>query len=350
MNALVPVAPEQLAAWNEVVEASPHATPFHIWEWLDFLERYQEVRVLRLGLYEKRRLTAVFPLAIGYRWGLRMGGSPLYIHGTPYLGPLSAGGPLTPHLWNCIRTYLRSRFLPFVRMFLPPSVDSHQLSLPSGFRIVQRHTHVMDLLQSNTELWANLNRNRHRNIRNAEKSGVRVEIIMSDFSEQSLDLYRELLRTLYTRQNLPVPYPDVFYRDITRVAPTNLPVYLALAFVNNALVAATLGVSFKGTYYDLDAVRDPAFDHTSAKSLLQWRHIERAKTDGLRRYDFVGSNIPSHAQHKASFGGTLTTYACVEFARPAAVFGVRDAFGRYRYSIRGAVRRLSGSFRPSPQQ
>lgn len=261
---------------------------------------------------------------------IRIAASPFLAADTPYLGLLLRGG-CPKAAFGALASYQDEAHIHFMRLL---QRDDWQQGVPahSGFDLTQKHTHTLDLTQTEEQIWEAMEGRCRTAIRKAEKSGVRV--YKADTAD-SVGVYYDMLDALYRRQKMTTPNTSGFFHDLWRdFHQRNLALFLAQ--LGDEIIAGAIVVHDNDRFYYLDGVSKPEHHAICPNNLVQWNAIRYAKACGGRIYDFVGSDIPRLANFKKSFGGKLVTYTCVERSRSKWVTLARRYFPLYK-QLRGRL-------------
>jgi hypothetical protein len=165
-----------------------------------------------------------------------------------------------------------------------------------GFRQTTRYTYVIEDTSDPELVWAETRENIRTDIRKARKQ---VEVI----EDTSIDRFLAQQKATFLRQNKPLPYPEATLRvlDAECVKRGSRKILLAVDPEGNIHASAYL-VWDKGTVYSLLRGSDPALRNSGSTSLVVWKAIEFASTQG-KRFDFAGSWHESIERFVRAFGG-----------------------------------------------
>ena len=316
--------------WDRFVSNHHSGTIFHTTAWLHVLATTQSVRVLRLGFYRGNELCAVMPLLVRCIWPLSVAASPFIVEDTPYLGMVADDGDIF-HVLEVLSSFLKHRGIHFVRIIQRNAILTQDA--PAGFKLIEKHTHVLNLCRSEDEIWNQMEGKCRTHIRKAIKSGVSIEMANS---RSCLDAYYEMLRQLYAKQGMTNVNGSDFYLKLWDLfSPDKL--FLILARIDNELIAGAIIVCDHNRWYYLNGASRSDYNHLSPSNLLQWEAIRMARSRGGLQYDFVGSDIERLAKFKKTFGGDLVTYSCLEHATYPIVECIRDRYPQFK-SIVGKVK------------
>jgi hypothetical protein len=323
--------PEWDSAWTNIVAVHPRATPFHQADWLRVLQRTQHLEFVPLGITQNDRMIGLLPLFVKRYGPLRVGGSPFIVEDTPYLGPLIDHIPLGAVL-EALRRWATQKRLGFIRLLLPPITPG---SAPgcrpatSSVRatLIEKRTHILDLTLGTDQLWRNL----REGCRGAIKKARRAELeVIRAVTPGAVHDYYMIAAKLYRAQGRRHPNPRELFQELFERFSPSKAVSLLLARHHGQVIGGVLLAYANGTLYYLDSASDLEGKRLQATNLLLWEAIRHGVAVGAERFDFVGSDIPRLAQFKASFGGSVHPYWCVEITNSRLASGLRRAYPRWK--------------------
>lgn len=176
----------------------------------------------------------------------------------------------------------------------------HCLRIPFG-------SHVIDLNQTEEELWGKIH-SKHRNvIRKSEKENVEIR----SGGMELLDDYLLLDEATWKRSHVAGSGREYYARQLETMGE-NIRVYVAY-WNGEPQAGAIFHVNRAMCYYMYGASADAPV--TGAANLLQWTAIRDMKAVGVQRFSFVGCRIDEDEnskyhgiqRFKERFGGTLET-------------------------------------------
>lgn len=234
----------------------------------------------------------------------------------------------------------RNRGFDMVRVEPWGGVDATMLR-PRGARptaaIQPQFTWVIDLIQSEEALLRGLSENRRRNVRTAERKGLRIRR-SQDPSEA--DRFISLLGATAERGHFNV-HADRYYRVLLDTLLPRGAASLYFADTGGDPFAGIIGFHQTNAAYYAHAAADQQRSRTlSAPGPLAWRMLLDARAAGCTRYDFWGVAPNDSAEHpwaglsrfKRGFGGNLH--------RTAGTWDV--PLSRPKYALYRVARRLLG--------
>ncbi len=186
------------------------------------------------------------------------------------------------------------------------NTDLQSILGEEGFRqnvSAQQRTAVLDLTYSLDELRGSLTRHWRSNLKRAESNGLEV---VEGSTEDLLDEFAELYHQMRERKDAGWIPPIHYLRQIQRELNPGMKAQISLCRHQGKTVAGLL-VSALGekSFAWLAATGDAGLE-VRGSYLLQWRAIQRLKSEGVRSYDLGGINEVTHpgtAQYKLGLCG-----------------------------------------------
>ena len=286
----------EFARWDEFVRRSPQGTLFHSTLWLE----NAGVPFRLLGCFRGGELHGGFALSLA---GQRAAGRP-HPAFTPYLGilyPQSNSKYVTEisnnkEIGTAFATFLKGEFSRVEEMpFAPEAVDL-QPFIWQGFEVELRYTYRL-ALNSLEFVLDNMDAGRRRNLLNAEKQGVQIEIGAA-FAE-----VLRLRQISFERQGLITTDGPTASRFETALRGANrCQVFLARSREGEPLGGVWIAWDEKRAYY-LVGGYDHAAKSNNAVALAMWRAIQFTAVDlKLLSFDFEGSFFPAVERFFRKFG------------------------------------------------
>ena len=198
-----------------------------------------------------------------------------------------------------------------------------------GFIFEDHLNFLIDLSLPVDDVWRNFRSNARRNIRRAEKSNVKIEVIenLADLSEAY-----QILRKVYSRIQVPLPDKTMFEAGFEILKPKDM-MKIMLAKVDGIPIGTLTLLIHKGTitYWYTGILRE--FASFRASDYLVWHAIKYGSEHGLQTFDFGGGGKPGEQygvrDFKAKYGGEL-----VNFGRNTKIHSpVRYQLSRFGYNF-----------------
>jgi len=171
----------------------------------------------------------------------------------------------------------------------------------NGFEEMARYTYVIDLTQSEEELWGALRENIRRESRKARKQ-LTVE------ATTDIEACIALIGKSYARQGNPNPFDSLPMRRLNEACAQRGRREILVARDESGALHATLYLVWDSnvTYY-LAGGADPELRTSGAHSLLVWEAITRSKARSME-FDMTGSMVESIERFFRAFGGQQRVY------------------------------------------
>ena len=276
-------------------------------------EAYAKIgfKVFYLGFYEGTKLEAV---AMAIKHPAKRG---------TYLE--IPGGPLfdfdddrSDELLDELREFAKKEDCVFVRL-RPNLTFSETYSTRFkglGLKVAPMHIHpdctsILDLTQSEDDLLKNMRRQTRYDVRQAEKQGIKIEILKSQ--QDYKDFYACQTQTA-KRQGF-IPSSEDFILALRESFGKDIRLYRAKNKEGETLAYAIVLLE-KPTAIYIEAASTPLNRRQPGAQALQWQIIKDAKSLGLENYDLFGIAPDNNKKHRYSgvttfkrgFGGNTINY------------------------------------------
>lgn len=305
------------AAWyHQRAGRWPGQSPYHHPSWLEAVAAGSSHQIAIIGFRDGPHLVGAMPGFLTHRGPLRLYGSPLRGTMTAYLGPIgdlpmdqpNAAADLIEATGHFIR---RTWLVQYAEITLPTAPVDY-MTLGAGWRSDSTGSYVVDLRPGREAVWANLKARCRRNIRKAERLGLRI-VPLTDTA-----LYYRMLVDTYRRRETVPTFSERFYQSILeRLVPLDLLWAWGVEY-QGTIIAAGLFLHDEDQIHYLSGASLSEYRTIPASYLLHWQAMTSAMAAGLSAYDFVGRGIPSIDQFKEAFNPAPTDYWSVNWAsRPA---------------------------------
>lgn len=310
--------------WDHGVDRCENGTMFHHSAWLSVVEKGLGIELVKMGLFKGNDLVGLFPFFERKICGFRIAGSPLYVETMPVLGPI--GSYDVDEFVNTARQFMRDKRIRYMRIFFNHLVERH--CNPTEYvRFHEKTTHVNRLTVSKDELWNNVKMQCKNKIRKGEKNNLKI-IFDDDLS--NLQEYLLLVKKLYADQGVCSPKPSKLYEQMSVANKEKKIVKVMFAAHEGKIIGGLILALNNKTANLIDSAILSEYKKLQAGNFLSWNAMEWCMRNGFEYFDFTGSDIERISEFKASFGGELKRYSCVEIANPKLIFKAREAYGRNR--------------------
>ena len=252
--------------WRDLLGRALFKTFFHSLEWEEFLEK--EFRWLKFERYLWRNSALLSFASVG---GKKLVSHPFCEYG----GPL----PLIEKIDG--RVFQKDLFeefkTPFKISFHPKLLDYFEgMEFPEN----QRETYLFENLhlQNQDQLWAKLDRNRHRAIKTAENQGLEIGICQS--AKDLEDLYAFYVKNL--KEHRALVYPFSFFRFLFQ----NKEAEILLVKKGKKLVGGNIFLFYDKVIHSFLCGFDKKYKNLGAHSLALWSEIKEGRRKGAEAFDF----------------------------------------------------------------
>ncbi len=174
-------------------------------------------------------------------------------------------------------------------LVIPASTNTIFRTYPDGAEHAPYGSYVLDLTSPEDVLWKGINSSHRRQIKRAQKNGVRVK-----HGTGHVDVVHALVRDTFRRSKMPFMSASEF-RKMTLALGDNVRVLVA-EYDNRVQACALLPFSKHAAYYAYGGTVPELA--TGAMHLLHWEAMCWLREQGVRRYDFAGSRIDPEAGSK----------------------------------------------------
>lgn len=292
--------PEEYPLWDALVEESPQGNVFCRSWFVDSIAT--DVRIL--ACFMGGRLVAGIPLHFERRLGLNFCRMPPLVHTWGVVMAPFEGKQVTvfSHQMKVLTVLAeelaKQKF--FIQAFHPTLTNW----LPfywNGFRQVTHYSNVIEDLADLQRIWNDMEGNARRNIRKAEKSGIRVVPCNSE-------LVTAMVEKTFTNQHKPLFYSPAHFERLSKAAMRH-DAGACFATVDPSgtpHAAAFVLWDHKRAYY-LAGGADPQLRASGAASLLLW-HMLKFTSDKAMAFDFAGSVVQQIERFFTGFGAKLVPY------------------------------------------
>ena len=286
--------------YNEL--ALKHGTIFNTHEWTNIFSN----NIRKYGIYSKKgELLGGFFTYKERKFGMSFYRNPPC---TPTIGPFikieSKKHVTLMDNWKKVLQLMADFFdkIPFsvLSASLDKCVVDTQPFYWKNFKVIPGFTYVIDLAQSQDDIWGGFSTAHRNHVKKAIKDSLVVKQIHDMRTVESL-----VLKT-FSRQDKRANH---FYIKKILFEFSNKNNSFAFAtFRNDVPIACSFCIYDLRTSYNLLSGYDHDNKHHGAGCMNIWESIKYAKKLGLQLFDFEGSMIPPIERYFRGFGGQMVTY------------------------------------------
>lgn len=331
--------------WNDHVEASPAATPFHRFEALTLLAGETGTTLRPLVGHKGQEPVGVLPLFESAQGPLTEVRSPP-AHEIFNLGPaprnlakLKQRKRERRHrefLESCI-DWIEGTLEPdYVDVRTTPNYPDVRPFTWRGFDVSAAYTYEVELEEDADEMLMRFSRDARSNVEDARESDLEIEDVDGEAGAEAVEWIIQRIRERHEDQEKTYPISVSFARQLYERLPEGV-VRPYVARVDGQRVGGMVSLAFGDTVYRWQGGATPDADvDVQVNDALDWHIMRDAWDRGYERYDLVGANNPRLCRYKSKFDPTPTPYyvATKETTRMRLA---RGAFHLVPEALRGAL-------------
>ena len=191
--------------------------------------------------------------------------------------------------------------------------------------------HVLGLDAGEKSVFRSFRSSTRRNIKKAQKEGVRIEI---RHDQEAVDIYYRLHTLTRKRQGLP-PQPRLFFRKIHEHIISENRGFVVLAKYGEKYVAGAVYFHFGDKAIYKYGASDKTYQHLRANNLVMWEAIKWYIQNGFKSFHFgrTSENNKGLIQFKKGWGTEEAVLKYHKFDFKKSVFANSDAGDEPSYSI-----------------
>lgn len=306
--------------WNEFVEQSPQATPFHRAESLDVMATHSDSRLHPYVGFKGNEPVGIFPIFEITKGPVSTAFSPPPELKISYLGPA-----LLNHTKQKQRRQEKtnSRFISGCLENLAETVDpkfthfrtSVQYTdtrplIWDGFEPTTRYTYMVDLSLSPDDLIMAFSSDARSNITGTDDDAYRI----SCGGKSEIRRTIAELQDRHAEQDVPYTITPEFVVDLSEKLPDDV-FRIYTCCVDGNLVGGHITLEAGQTVYGWQSWGDRDAS-VPVNDLLEWEIMTTARGRGRSWYDLVGANNERISNYKAKFSPELRTYQTMQQGTP----------------------------------
>jgi len=219
-------------------------------------------------------------------------------------GPLAGDARALEKLFESYDRLLRRRVLFTEIRNLCERSDLRFLA-SRGYRYEEHLNFLVDL---RGDIWRGLHRTMRKNIRRAERRGVRVREVRR---LEEVNEFYEHLRETYSRARLPLADVSLFRAAFEVLQPRGM-VKFHLAEHDGRCIGGRVSLIYRDTVYAWYVGTSRRYAKLYPNALLNWHVMSWAKEQGFSVFDMGGAGKPGERagrfEFKRQFGGRLVNF------------------------------------------
>lgn len=316
---LLPV--ESPGGWEDAGGASPMATAFHRYDFLQSVAPSLDCEFVPLHVLSAGRPVGIAPLMV------KQIGPLCTINWVPfpYVGPLVPEA-LLPATLSALHVEARRRRAVCHQQSFSGRMESGQAG---SFTSSTGHTFIIPLSgRSDHDLLAAMQNKRRAAIRHAQRVGLKICAAQTqDFQ----DVDRWLSHT-YAAQGLRNPYSAGACEQVFRALADTSGCAFQIARLDSRAIGLVVSFATAQRAFCWLAAIDPRYRTWQPQALLTWHALLWARDAGVAEFDLVGAPTEGIATYKRRFGAYERSYTVLRRQAPAHRAAL-SALTRYRAVI-----------------
>lgn len=321
--------------WDDLLERSPHATPFHRMAALQVTESHSGTTLHPLVGYKGQEPVGVFPVFEQQRGPLTLTFSPPPNLRIDYLGPAL----LQPDILKRRKRDKRNkRFVDAALDWVDDELDPKYINVRSGFQyedprpfvwrdfdVETKYTYTIDLTAGAEAIRDAFSGEARRSIREVENSDRDVDVTVGGTEDlrRIVDQLAERLDDTGVSRHLPPSFVVDLYESLPEGTVRPYACRLDGEFVGGIIVMD----AFDSVYaWQGGAKPDAPLD---LNEYIDWQIICDGIDRGRTRYDLVGAESPRLCWYKAKFGPEMNAYHVATRSSPV-VSALAELYKRVR--------------------
>lgn len=284
----------------------------HKWDFLKIIERYSNYKLLTYGIYEKDELMCIIPFFLKHIFFIKLLFSPPPRMSLPYLGFVFHNDFFSLKA-NEKESYLKTIFMEidkeikrinpdYLLITSTPNLIDFRIFKWNKYSVDVNYTYMLDLSKPIKQILKEMKNTKRQKINKAKRENI--EICESNDS----DYVFESIKEKYKKQHMNSPIISKEYlNDLKKSYPNNI--IFRIAKQGEKKVGSEALINYHDLHLNWFGGSKPEHARSlPVNELLIWDYIEKAKENGLKRFDFVGANNENISYFKSQFGPELTPY------------------------------------------
>jgi len=339
------VEEEKADEWNRIVDASPHGTIFHTWNWVKIAGKHSGCTLHPLIGYVKNEPVGLIPLFHRKKFGINFVLSPPPHLALLYLGPVllfdsielqSKRERIYSSFLQCVNDYIQQELKgQYVQIFLPPKLSDPRPFTWSGYTVKPEYNYVSDLSPGAEELYQRLPKKKRQDINRAQRRGITVDM----GGKEELNAIYDLMVRRYNEQGRFVQVPKEYLSEIHDTYPDHLKVFVTK--YDGEIVTGLINIQYKDSLFSWIGNPKPLEPISpSPNELIQWKEIQYCCEQGLTRYVTMGAagNQRLHTYYSSKFNPDLDVRFSAKKSSPF-VGGIESIFSNVYKPLLASWRR-----------
>lgn len=315
------VTEEDKNEWNRVAYESSESTYAHTWEWKELIEQGLGLESICIVAEDQNRIVGIFPAFIQPKFNqyenckiihklaskCRGIWSPLDItwdYGGPCAIP-DTDKTVLINLINFMEEYAKKHYILDIR--ISPYFEDYLIEYlrTNNYRKLPRLTSIIDITESEEELWHRIKKNTRKYINKSQENGIQVYEQTDDIG--LLNFYNCIKDLKNSNDFIYIPPYSFYELMLDKLKPKNMIKIHNVSF-NNEVIGGSLSLVFKDNVTFRYAKVIKKYQDLYPHYLLHWMRIKESKYLGYKYIDLGG--IPNDTTNgiyffKTRWGGEI---------------------------------------------
>lgn len=306
--------------WNDLVDQSPQATPFHRYETLSVIADHSGGTLHPYAGFKGQEPVGLFPVFELSKGPANLAFSPPPNLKVTYLGPIQLNYKKQKQrrrertnrrfIRGCLERMDETIDPLFTHVYTGVRYDDARPFVWSDFDPLTRYTFLVDLRPTEEDLIMGFSSDSRQNIRNTDETEYEI------YAGGEADVERTMRRVKqrHEEQDATFNVPPEFAVDLYHELPDHM-MRVYVCEVDGAFAGGHITLELDDTIYGWQSWGDHDA-RVPVNDLLEWTIMTQAKDRDIEWYDLVGANTERLSKYKAKFNPELRTYQRLQRGKP----------------------------------
>jgi hypothetical protein len=299
---------EDKKIWDRFVDDSPYAALSHKWDFLKIAEKHSGYKLRTYGFYKSDKLLGIYPLFFKRIKGLKLAYSPPPNRGMPNLGFVvskeyddlkqSKKESFLNFFLGEIETEIRKYSPDYMLVYTVPNFPDMRFFKWNGYDVLPKYTYVVDLTRPLEEIWDNFHKDVKRCVKLANGYGLELR------TSNDISTLHERQERRYREKAANFSMDGEYLKEVFKAYPDNTKVYYV--YNNRGEVVSGMNSQEYNGRFMLWMGIARAKEH--ANEFLIWKVMEKARSEGFKKFEIAGADEEHLNQFKSRFSPSLETW------------------------------------------
>ncbi len=302
--------------WNELVDRSSQATPFHRHESLAAIADHTDATLHPYVGFDGEEPVGIFPIFVVSKGPVSAAFSPPPNVKIPYLGPALINPEQRKQrqkeqtnyrfIDSCLEKLADANRLIFMHFFSAPHYTDIRPFTWNNFTLATKFTYFVDLRPTEEELLMSFSKDARQNIRSTDESAYDVYV----GGKKDLVRTNKMIKQRHEEHRATYNVSSSFLLDLYEALPDGI-MNVYVCEVADQFAGGHITLETKDMSYGWQGWGDLEID-VPVNDLIEWRMMTNARNRGAEWYDFNGANLQRLSKYKAKFNPKLRAYKRIQ--------------------------------------